>query len=90
MARYNRLLVMGFIIFSTVVFYFIGEPAKILVVVGAINGFILPISLAILLIAAKKKDIIGKYHHSWFLTITGWFVVVFMLYASVEAVLNLL
>jgi Mn2+/Fe2+ NRAMP family transporter len=90
MARYNRIFVMAFIIFSTAIFYFIGQPAKILVVVGAINGFILPISLAILLIAAMKKKIVGSYHHPWILTVTGWFVVLFMLYASIQAVIKLI
>lgn len=90
MARYNRIFVMSFIIISTAIFYFIGQPAKILVVVGAINGFILPVSLAILLIAAMKKKIIGNYHHPLFLTISGWFVVAFMLYASVQAVIKLI
>ena len=88
-AKYNRLFVIGFIVISTAIFYFIGQPAKILVIVGAINGFILPVALAILLIAARKKNIIGTYHHPWILTITGWIVVLFMLYASVEAVIKL-
>lgn len=88
-AKYNRLFVMGFIIISAAIFYFIGQPAKILVVVGAINGFILPISLAILLIATMKKKITGSYHHPLLLSITGWIVVLFMAYASVEAVIKL-
>lgn len=88
-AKYNRLFVMGFIIISAAIFYFIGQPAKILVVVGAINGFILPISLAILLIATMKKKITGSYHHPLLLSITGWIVVIFMAYASVEAVIKL-
>lgn len=88
-AKYNRLFVMGFIIISAAIFYFISQPAKILVVVGAINGFILPISLAILLIATMKKKITGSYHHPLLLSITGWIVVLFMAYASVEAVIKL-
>ena len=70
---------MTFIIFSTIVFYFIGQPAKVLVVVGALNGFILPIALAILLLAAhRQKIVVANYHHPLWLTITGWTVVVFM------------
>ncbi|AKP67484.1 NRAMP family divalent metal transporter [Companilactobacillus ginsenosidimutans] len=89
-AKYNRLFVISFIVISAVIFYFVGQPAKILVVVGAINGFILPVALAILLIAARKKKIIGSYHHPWILSLTGWLVVLFMLYASVEAVIKLI
>lgn len=89
-AKYQRILTMTFIIFSTIVFYFIGQPAKVLVVVGALNGFILPIALAILLLAAHRQKIVGaNYHHPLWLTITGWTVVVFMAYASVEAVINM-
>ena len=89
-AKYQRILTMTFIIFSTIVFYFIGQPAKVLVVVGALNGFILPIALAILLLAAHRQKIVGaNYNHPLWLTITGWTVVVFMAYASVEAVINM-
>ncbi|MQS44632.1 NRAMP family divalent metal transporter [Companilactobacillus mishanensis] len=89
LARYNRAIVVAFIVISAAIFYFIGNPAKVLVVVGAINGFILPISLSILLIAGYKKKIIGDYHHPLFLAITGWIVVAFMLFASIETLIKL-
>lgn len=89
MAKYNRVFVMAFIIISAAIFYFVGNPAKVLVVVGAINGFILPISLAILLLAAYKQKIIGNYHHPMILTVTGWIVVAFMTFASVETLIKL-
>ncbi|WP_125589161.1 NRAMP family divalent metal transporter [Companilactobacillus jidongensis] len=89
MAKYNRVFVMAFIIISATIFYFVGNPAKVLVVVGAINGFILPISLAILLLAAYKQKIIGDYHHPMILTVTGWIVVAFMTFASVETLIKL-
>lgn len=89
LAKYNRVFVMAFIVVSAAIFYFIGNPAKVLVVVGAINGFILPISLAILLLAAYKQKIIGNYHHPMILTVTGWIVVAFMTFASVETLLKL-
>ncbi|WP_334329591.1 NRAMP family divalent metal transporter [Companilactobacillus sp. HBUAS59699] len=89
LAKYNRVFVMAFIIISAAIFYFVGNPAKVLVVVGAINGFILPISLAILLLAAYKQKIIGNYHHPMILTVTGWIVVAFMTFASVETLIKL-
>lgn len=89
-AKLQRYLTMGFIIFSTIVFYLIGQPAKVLVVVGALNGFILPIALAILLLAAYKGKIMGTtYKHPLWLSITGWVVVLFMAYASIETVVNM-
>ncbi|MFL2029889.1 NRAMP family divalent metal transporter [Loigolactobacillus zhaoyuanensis] len=90
--KYLRLrswLIVAFIVCSTVIFYFVGNPAKILVLVGALNGLILPIALAILLIAATKKKIMGSYRHPRWLLYTGWLVVVFMAYAGVRAILTI-
>jgi Mn2+/Fe2+ NRAMP family transporter len=84
-------LIIFFILFSTTVFYFIGSPAKVLVVVGAINGLILPIALAILLIAVTKKKIMGEgYRHPLWLTLFGWVIVAFMAYAGVETVIRVI
>lgn len=38
-------ITIGFIAGVTLIFCFVGQPATVLVVVGAINGFILPIAL---------------------------------------------
>ncbi|WP_420805617.1 NRAMP family divalent metal transporter [Agrilactobacillus composti] len=87
--KYRRWLVIGFIVVSTAIFYFIGSPAKVLVFVGALNGFILPIALAILLLAARNKKIIGDYKHPKILIYTGWLVVAFMAFASLETFIGL-
>lgn len=91
---FNKLrpyLIIFFIAFSTIIFYFIGSPAKVLVVVGAINGLILPLALAILLIAVTKKKIMGTdYKHPLWLSVFGWMIVAFMAYAGVETVIKAL
>ncbi|MTV81583.1 NRAMP family divalent metal transporter [Secundilactobacillus folii] len=87
--RYRSALIIIFILASTLIFYFVGSPAKVLVVVGAINGMILPIALAILLIASAKKSIVGDYHHPKWLTVTGWLVVLFMAYAAVQTLMTI-
>jgi len=51
-----RWLISFFIVFSTAIFFFLGNPVKILVTVGALNGFILPIALALMLIAVQKQN----------------------------------
>lgn len=51
----RKILIISFIVISTVIFYIIGSPAKVLVFVGAANGFVLPIALAILLVASVSK-----------------------------------
>ncbi|MDD6023213.1 MAG: divalent metal cation transporter, partial [Oscillospiraceae bacterium] len=77
--------VIGFIILSTVVMCVLGAaPATLLVLAGAINGLILPITLAICLIAAKSKKIMGEnYKHSWVLLILGIVVVIISGYLGV-------
>ncbi|MEC1650904.1 divalent metal cation transporter [Bacillus vallismortis] len=74
----SRGIIIGFIVVSTLAFVTIGQPAKILVLVGSLNGLILPIALGTLLIAAYKKKIIGDYKHPLWLTISGALVVVVM------------
>lgn len=87
---FNNKLVLVFIIISTLIFYFVGNPAKILVTIGALNGLILPISLGILLLASKNSKIIGnQYHHPLWLSFSGWVVVIFMAYASIRAIFSL-
>lgn len=89
--HYKMAITIGFIAFATLIFCFVGQPATVLVVVGAINGFILPIALGILLVASRKTKIMGAgYHHPAWLTWTGWLVVIFMAYAGINTVLNLL
>jgi Mn2+/Fe2+ NRAMP family transporter len=82
--RNNNFIIIGFIIFSTIVFLIVGNPVKVLVWAGTINGFILPIGLSLILLASRKASIIGKdYKHPLWLQITGWFVVLAMLVFSV-------
>lgn len=68
----------GFIAISTIVFVFIGQPVKILVLVGSLNGLILPIALGVMLIAAHKAKIVGDYKHPLWLTIFGVLIVIIM------------
>jgi Mn2+/Fe2+ NRAMP family transporter len=83
-----RWLISFFIVFSTGVFLFIGNPVKILVTVGALNGLILPIALALMLVAVKKTSLVGKYKHSTLLLIVGWFVVIVMSYLGFDTIRN--
>jgi Mn2+/Fe2+ NRAMP family transporter len=76
--KYNRQIIIGFIVFSTIIFVLIGKPVKTLIFVGMLNGFILPIALGIMLIASRKTRLIGNYKHSVILQIIGWLVVAIM------------
>ncbi|MFZ2588161.1 NRAMP family divalent metal transporter [Paucilactobacillus nenjiangensis] len=89
-AKWRSIAVVLFIVASTAVFYVVGSPAKVLVVVGAINGLILPIALAILLLASTRSKIMGRgYKHPKWLLVTGWLVVLFMAYAGIRTILLL-
>lgn len=71
-------LVIAFISISTLVFLFIGRPVTLLVWAGTINGFILPFGLAIILLASRKRSVVGSYQHPIWLQATGWLVVSLM------------
>jgi Mn2+/Fe2+ NRAMP family transporter len=73
--RNEKMIISIFIVFSTVVFNFMGNPVKILVTVGALNGLILPIALGVMLLAARNKRLIHNYKHPGWLHISGWIVV---------------
>lgn len=75
--HHNRITI-GFILLSTLVFVLVGRPVKIMVLVGALNGLILPIALGVILVAAYKKTIVGDYKHPLWMTMFGGLVVVMM------------
>ena len=81
-----RQLISFFIVFSTLVFISIGKPVKVLVTVGALNGLILPIALAVILIAVTKKRLVHNYKHPLWMSIAGWFVVVIMAWLGLKTI----
>lgn len=85
---YNNLIIVAFIIFSTLIFLFVGRPIAVLLWAGTINGFILPMALALILLASTKSKIVGDYQHPLWLKICGWLVVLIMTALSVYTVWN--
>lgn len=86
--KFQNWVIIAFIVISTITFAFVGKPVTILLIVGALNAFILPIGLGTLLIAAHKKNIVGTYKHPIWLTVTGAFVVVIMGVLSVVTLIE--
>ena len=77
-------VIIGFIAVSTLVMLLLGNPATLLVVAGALNGLILPITLGICLIASKKESIMGEnYHHPTWLLVLGIIVVIISAYLGI-------
>lgn len=71
--------VVAFIVVSTTVFLVVGRPVRVLILVGALNGLILPVSLGVMLVAAYRRSIVGDYHHPRWLTAAGVVVAVSMM-----------
>lgn len=75
--RYYRYWIIGFILASTMVLTQVGRPVTLLVLAGSLNGMILPLSLASMLLAVHRRDIMGQYRHPVWLTVLGWVMVAF-------------
>lgn len=88
--KYNRFVVISFIIFSTLTFCFLGQsPTNLLILAGTINGWILPVTLLIMIVAAHKKSIVGDYKHPKIMSIFGIFIVILMSYLAILTMLKL-
>lgn len=83
--RNEKLTIMAFIFVSTMILIFLGKPATLLIFAGSVNGLILPITLAVMLIATKKKSIVGDYKHNPVLFYLGWVVVLVTAYIGVTS-----
>lgn len=81
--QHEKGFIIGFILLSTLVMASIGKPVSLLLLAGALNGLILPITLGITLLASRKKEIVGDYEHSVVLTIFGIAIVVIMGYEGI-------
>lgn len=76
--RHSARVIIAFIVLSTAVFLLVGQPVKTLIMVGSLNGFILPVSVAAMLLAARRREIVGDYRHPTILIVAGWTVAVSM------------
>ena len=77
----------AFVIVSLLVFVVVGQPVKILVTVGAMNGFILPVALTLIILASGKKNIVGEYMHPLWMKLFGWVVIGATLFLSLKTLL---
>lgn len=89
-AKHENIFIILFIVSSTFILTVLGKPVKLLVLAGSLNGLILPITLAIALLASKNKKIIGEYKHSSVLFILGWAVVIFTTYIGITSLKSLM
>ena len=82
----ENLWTIAFIVISTLVMAFLGKPATLLVLAGALNGLILPVTLGVCLVASQNKKIVGEnYKHPKLLFILGIVVVVLAAYVGIRS-----
>lgn len=77
---YENGVIIVFILVSTVIFVTIGQPVRLLILAGALNGLVLPLTLGVMVYAAYKPKIVGTYRHPLLLTVFGVLVVLVMAY----------
>jgi len=88
--QHYKYWIIGFIVFSTVVFVLVGQPVTLLILAGAVNGLILPLTLGSVLLAAHNKKIVGGYRHPVWLTVFGAVVVSLTAYLGVDTLISLI
>lgn len=87
--KYHNYVIILFIIISSTVFAFIGQPVNVLIFAGALNALILPLALGTILIGAYKKEVVGPtYKQPIWLTIPGAIVVVSMGYLAIVTMIE--
>ena len=87
----EKWFVIGFIAVSTVIMTFLGQPATLLVLAGSVNGLILPLTLLIILLASRRKDIVGEdYKHPMILIVLVIGVVLLTGYSGIMALPKIL
>ena len=82
------MIVITFIVISTLIFLFIGKPVSLLIA-GAINGWILPITLGAILIASKKKSVVGDYKHPTWMLLFGIVAVIVTIVTAIFSLQDL-
>jgi Mn2+/Fe2+ NRAMP family transporter len=87
--EYERYFTIGFIAFSTFIMGIVGSPAALLILVGFLNGLIVPVSMTVMLLACRRKDIVGEeYKHPVWLIVIGIAIVLSTAYLSITALPN--
>jgi Mn2+/Fe2+ NRAMP family transporter len=86
----EKLLLSVFVLISLLVIVVIGKPVNMLIAVGALNGFVLPLALIVIIRASFKKEIVGNYIHPRWLQLFGIGVILATLIVSIKSVMGML
>ena len=72
LARRRAPAVAAFLAVSLGLFLLLGRPVRLLVLAGALNGLVLPATLLVTLLAARRRDLLAGYRHPRWLAAAGW------------------
>ena len=86
LARRRGAAVAAFLAVSLGLFLWLGRPVRLLILGGALNGLVLPVTLLVTLLAARRGSLLAGYLHPWWLEAAGW---VALLGGTAAAVLSL-
>jgi Mn2+/Fe2+ NRAMP family transporter len=72
LARRRASAAAAFVAISLGLFLLLGRPVRLLVLAGAVNGLILPATLLVTLLAARRRDLLDGHRHPRWLAAAGW------------------
>lgn len=78
-----------FLLVSLGALLLVGSPVRLLILAGALNGLILPVTLAVVLLAARRPDLMGDYRHAAWLRAAGWAAFVVAVVAALRSLWEL-
>lgn len=81
----NPIFILIFIFISAVSFLLVGRPVSLLILAGALNGLIPPVSLGVILILSRKKELFPDYKHPDWIFVYGIFAWIFLIIAGWKA-----
>lgn len=84
--KHRQWMIVAFIVLATAVFTVFGNPVKILVLAGAVNAFVLPLALILVLLAMASRKWFPNYRHPFWLSISGWIITALLLYMAWRAI----
>ena len=87
--KHERSFILGMIGCSTLILLLFGSAARFAILAGTVNGFVLPASLGCILLACRKREIVGSYRHPLPLTVAGWLIVLLSAVLAVRSLVLL-
>ena len=80
--------ILGFVYLSLIILLVVGRPVMLLIWAGTINGFILPVALALLLYSIRDLHQKTEIRIPQWQSLFGWAIVALMLWMGLQVILN--